>query len=77
MAQLREAGCHFLTLGQYLQPSPGHHPVVRFVPPEEFEEYRDIGRGMGFRGVASGPLVRSSFHASSLLEAAGGAGVRV
>ncbi|MEK7847905.1 MAG: lipoyl synthase [Chloroflexota bacterium] len=67
MAQLREAGCHCLTLGQYLQPSPRHHPVVRFVPPEEFEEYRHIAEGMGFRGVASGPLVRSSYHAAGLL----------
>lgn len=65
MARLREADCHFLTLGQYLRPSPEHHPVVRFVPPDEFEEYRGIGEGMGFRRVASGPLVRSSYHASS------------
>ncbi|MEE9202334.1 MAG: lipoyl synthase [Dehalococcoidia bacterium] len=64
MAQLREVGCHFLTLGQYLRPSPEHHSVVRFVPPEEFEDYRDIAQGMGFRGVASGPLVRSSYRAA-------------
>jgi lipoic acid synthetase len=67
MSQLREAGCHFLTLGQYLRPSPEHHPVARFVPPGEFEEYRHIGEGMGFRGVASGPLVRSSFRVATLL----------
>lgn len=66
MTRLREVGCHLLTLGQYLRPSPQHHPVVRFVPPEEFEEYRGIGEGMGFRGVASGPLVRSSYHAAGL-----------
>ncbi|MDP6100594.1 MAG: lipoyl synthase [Dehalococcoidia bacterium] len=68
MASLRGVGCDFLTLGQYLRPSPAHHPVVRFVTPAEFEEYRRIGLGMGFRGVASGPLVRSSFHAASLVE---------
>jgi lipoic acid synthetase len=43
-----------------------HHPIVRFVPPEEFEEYKDIGVTMGFRGVASAPLVRSSFHADQM-----------
>lgn len=71
MEELRRAGCHFLTLGQYLQPSPHHLPVVRFVPPEEFAGYQALGTEMGFRGVAAGPLVRSSFHAASLLHGTG------
>ncbi len=64
MANLREAGCDLLTIGQYLQPSLTHHAVVRYVPPAEFEEYRKIGNEMGFISVASAPLVRSSFHAA-------------
>jgi len=66
MSDLREAGCDLLTIGQYLQPSPKHHPVVRFVPPEEFSQYEQIGRDMGFADVASAPLVRSSFRAAEL-----------
>jgi lipoic acid synthetase len=66
MADLREAGVDLLTIGQYLQPSPRHHPVVSFVPPKEFAEYEELGREMGFAGVASAPLVRSSFKASEL-----------
>lgn len=66
MRDLRETGCDLLTIGQYLQPSPEHHPVVRFVPPEEFSEYEQIGRDMGFADVASAPLVRSSFRAAEL-----------
>ena len=66
MSDLREAGCDLLTIGQYLQPSPKHHPVVRFVPPEEFSEYEEIGKDMGFADVASAPLVRSSFKAAEL-----------
>jgi len=68
MQDLREAGCDLLTLGQYLPPSLKHHPVVRFVPPEEFDEYREIARGKGFIEVASAPLVRSSFKAAELYE---------
>ena len=64
MADLRRASCDLLTLGQYLQPSLRHHKVVRHVPPEEFEEYQNTGKGMGFISVISGPLVRSSFHAA-------------
>jgi len=64
MADLREVGCDLLTIGQYLQPSLRHHKVVRYVPPEEFEEYVNIGEQLGFRHVVSGPLVRSSFHAA-------------
>jgi len=68
MSDLREANCDLLTIGQYLRPSPKHHPVVRFVSPEEFTEYRDIGKGMGFTEVASAPLARSSFKAAELYE---------
>jgi lipoic acid synthetase len=68
LTDLREVGCDFLTIGQYLQPRSDRLPVVRFVPPEEFEEYWQIAQGMGFKGVASGPFVRSSFHASQMFE---------
>ncbi|MDZ7373057.1 MAG: lipoyl synthase [candidate division KSB1 bacterium] len=60
---LRDAGCTILTLGQYLQPSAQHLPVLRFVPPEEFSLWRQWGLSIGFRHVEAGPLVRSSFHA--------------
>jgi len=63
LQDLREVGCDFLTIGQYLQPRRDRLPVVRYIPPEEFEEYKKIGEGMGFRAVASGPFVRSSFRA--------------
>jgi lipoyl synthase len=63
MLDLREHGCDMLTLGQYLQPSREHLPVSRFVPPEEFEQLRKLGESMGFSNVASGPMVRSSYHA--------------
>jgi lipoic acid synthetase len=53
-----------LTLGQYLSPSPKHLPVIRFIPPDEFAEYRFLGEQMGFRHVEAGPLVRSSYHAA-------------
>jgi len=66
MKDLREANCDLLTLGQYLQPSPKHHPVVRFIPPEEFSQYRAIGKEKGFAQVAAAPLVRSSFRAAEL-----------
>jgi len=71
MQDLREAGCDFLTLGQYLAPSEQHHLVVRFIPPQEFDEYARLGREAGFRGVAAAPLVRSSYHASELFGSAG------
>jgi lipoic acid synthetase len=67
MRDLREADGDFLTIGQYLQPSPQHHPVIRFVPPAEFDEYQRAGEEMGFRAVASGPFVRSSFQAAEML----------
>jgi len=63
MADLRAHGCDMLTLGQYLQPSLHHLPVERFVPPDEFDRLRRTGEAMGFSHVASGPMVRSSYHA--------------
>jgi len=63
MAELREHHCNMLTLGQYLQPSRDHLAVERFVEPDEFEHLRQLGEEMGFTNVASGPLVRSSYHA--------------
>ncbi|MES9944795.1 lipoyl synthase [Candidatus Thiodiazotropha sp. CDECU1] len=63
MQALRQHGCEMLTLGQYLQPSKDHLPVARFVSPEEFEQLGEIAKEMGFSSVASGPMVRSSYHA--------------
>ncbi|MGB5669214.1 MAG: lipoyl synthase, partial [Sedimenticolaceae bacterium] len=63
MQDLRDHDCEMLTLGQYLQPSRDHLPVDRFVTPEEFEQLRVTGEAMGFSNVASGPMVRSSYHA--------------
>ncbi len=63
MEDLRAYGVDILTLGQYLQPTREHLPVMRFVPPEEFAEYKRLGLAMGFRHVEAGPLVRSSYHA--------------
>jgi len=70
LQDLRDVQCELLTIGQYLPPSSRHHPVARFVPPEEFVDYRHQGREMGFTGVAAGPLVRSSFRAAELRAAA-------
>jgi lipoic acid synthetase len=68
LSDLLEAGCRVLTLGQYLQPSAEHLPVEQFVPPEEFEAWRKKALDMGFREVASGPFVRSSYHAREAFE---------
>jgi lipoic acid synthetase len=65
---LREAECDYLTIGQYLQPRPDLLPVVRYVHPGEFESYRLKGLEMGFKSVASGPFVRSSYNAQQLYE---------
>jgi lipoic acid synthetase len=62
MQDLRNSDVDVITLGQYLQPTKKHLPVVRFVHPDEFAELRDIGYEMGFDYVESGPLVRSSYH---------------
>jgi lipoic acid synthetase len=66
LADLRSIGCDLLTLGQYLQPSPRHLPVVRYLPPSEFDELGRLARGLGFADVASGPFVRSSYHADEM-----------
>ncbi len=66
LSDLRAVGCDFLTLGQYLQPSTRHLPVLRYLPPEEFDELGRLARLMGFVEVASGPFVRSSYHADSM-----------
>jgi lipoic acid synthetase len=63
MQDLRAASCDILTLGQYLQPTRQHLPVHEYVTPQRFEQYGAIGREMGFVHVASGPMVRSSYHA--------------
>jgi len=73
LADLRAVGCDAVTLGQYLAPSPGHLPVARFVPPGEFAELAAEARGLGFRGVAAGPFVRSSHGAAELFGALGAA----
>ena len=72
LRDLRLANVEMLTLGQYLAPSPAHHPVARYVPPADFERWRTFALNFGFRSVAAGPQVRSSYHAEELL-AAGGA----
>jgi len=67
MKDLRAVGCDILTLGQYLQPSLKHLPVVEFIAPARFEQYRQMALGLGFVQVASGPLVRSSYHADEFV----------
>lgn len=64
MRGLRDADVDVVTIGQYLRPSKKHTPLVRYVEPSEFDTYRDAGREMGFKYVASGPLVRSSYRAA-------------
>jgi lipoyl synthase len=68
MDDMRSAGVDFLTIGQYLQPTPRHHPVERFVPPEEFEDYARMARAKGFLTVSASPLTRSSYHAGDDFE---------
>ncbi len=70
MRDLRSVGCDLLTITQYLRPSPRHHPVERWVPPAEFGELGDEALALGFAGVMSGPLVRSSYRAGRLYRAA-------
>jgi len=70
LQDLLEADCSILTIGQYLQPSSAHLPVKRFVHPEEFDSWRESALSMGFSEVASGPFVRSSYHARELYEGA-------
>ncbi len=66
MKDLRDAGVDLVTLGQYLRPTPKHLPVERFVTPEQFDAFAAAGRAMGFKFVASGPLVRSSYKAAEV-----------
>ena len=67
-ADLRDVHCDMLTVGQYLQPSSDHLPVERYVTPAEFEEIDRLARRLGFKQVASGPFVRSSYHADEMIE---------
>ncbi len=71
LRDLRQHDVEMVTIGQYLQPSPHHHPVLRYWTPEEFAELERFGMGLGFHHVASGPLVRSSYHADQQAHAAG------
>jgi lipoic acid synthetase len=68
LQDLLDSGCRILTLGQYLQPTGEHLPVERYIPPEEFDRWKETALEMGFSGVASGPFVRSSYHAKELFE---------
>ncbi|MGA2059696.1 MAG: lipoyl synthase [Thermoguttaceae bacterium] len=68
LADLLDAGCRMLTLGQYLQPSLAQMPVARYVPPDEFDEIGNVARQMSFKHVASGPFVRSSYHAGKMID---------
>jgi len=70
MRDLREVGCDLLTIGQYLRPGPLQMPIARYVPPEEFAAWREVGEAMGFAWVEAGPLVRSSYHAGRQQRAA-------
>lgn len=70
LVDLREAGCELVTITQYLRPSPRHHPVERWVAPAEFDGLGDRARELGFAGVMSGPLVRSSYRAGRLYQQA-------
>ncbi len=69
LRDLRAHGVDIITLGQYLRPSPRHLPIVRYVPPSEFDELRRAGDAMGFQHVEAGPLVRSSYHAAESVSA--------
>jgi lipoic acid synthetase len=68
LADLREAGCDIVTIGQYLAPSTSHVPVEEYVPPEQFEKYAEIARDIGIPSTASGPFVRSSYQSRTLFE---------
>jgi lipoyl synthase len=70
MQHLRAHNVDIVTLGQYLQPTPSHHPVLKYWTPEEFAEFKELGTAMGFANVASAPLVRSSYHADEVAHAA-------
>ncbi|MBI9085849.1 MAG: lipoyl synthase [Desulfobacterales bacterium] len=74
LADLQREGCRLLTLGQYLQPTKANLPVYRFVPPEEFDQWKEIALDLGFHRVASGPFVRSSYHAEDMVKTDSGEG---
>jgi lipoic acid synthetase len=74
LADLRAVGVDIVTIGQYLAPSDAHVPVARFVEPEQFERWKQLGESMGFAAVASGPFVRSSYHAQEVFETGHDAG---
>jgi lipoic acid synthetase len=69
LADIRQTGCDMLTLGQYLTPTLKHVPVARYLPPEEFDELKILAQRLGFAHVASGPFVRSSYHADEMIDA--------
>ncbi len=75
IADIYHAGCRMLTIGQYLQPTPRHLPVMDFIPPGEFDRWREFALGLGFEKVASGPFVRSSYHAGSMFSEMLGSGL--
>jgi len=67
LKNLREQGCDFLTIGQYLAPTKAHHPIIDYIHPDQFKELEKIAYSYGFHHVASGPLVRSSYHADEAI----------
>ena len=71
LRDLRAHDVDMVTIGQYLQPTPHHHPVIRYWTPDEYQQFADLGDAMGFQHVASGPMVRSSYHADEMAHAAG------
>jgi len=73
LRELNEAGCDLITITQYLRPSPRHHPVERWVKPQEFVDLANLAKTIGFKGVMSGPLVRSSYRAGRLYKEAAAA----
>jgi lipoic acid synthetase len=70
LRDLNESGCDLVTITQYLRPSPRHHPVERWVKPQEFVDLANLAKEIGFKGVMSGPLVRSSYRAGKLYKEA-------
>jgi lipoic acid synthetase len=68
MTDLRRHDCEILTIGQYLQPSKQHYPVIEYVQPETFKKYEEMGYALGFKYVVSGPLVRSSYQADEVFK---------
>jgi lipoyl synthase len=68
MEDLRRARCRIVTLGQYLQPAPENHPVIRYVSPAEFARWRETALQMGFDEAAAGPFVRSSYRAGAIFD---------